>query len=337
MSSPPKWAEDAYREYGRRWCDRATPVYMGYRWASDKTPSGGKVPGWEATRLTGHHHYSLCWHEQIPNALNALITATGGLKARSDDEAQQGLRHLIRHGAVYAFGVAQGHNLALLHDMLPDRQLFGFDSFAGLSDEDDRSSRISAWRAGMFKAQATPAQLVEGAGGPSRTRVIRGFFNNTLTPALARSEGIRPAAFVDIDCDLHASSFAALDWLFREKIARVGTLIGYDDWWTIPCHKSFREGAGGSGTKIVKSPLSVGEGLAHREVTQRYGLRFLCIAGPCRMPPTLDNKPCHQHKQWGPIFLVTAVGSTEPHHGFEMSSRDVAAWITRVETCRSVG
>ena len=257
--------------------------------------------------------------------VQALVASVDKVAAAADDTS---VRHLVRHGDVYAFGVAQGHNMQLLSELLPGRKIWGFDSFDGLPEEDNAASRIEVWKRGMFKAQATPEKLVESAGGAGRARAIKGFFKDSLTPTLAKAEGMRPAAFVDIDCDLHESTLAALDWLFRERIVRPGTLIGYDDWWTIPCHKR-------RSSRGTVSPMDVGEGLAHREIAQRYGVRFQCVAGPCKMPPTMSS--CHQHNNWGPIFIVKEVGAATPADGFEFTAAQVDQWALGVRTCRNIG
>lgn len=74
-----------------------------------------------------------------------------------------------------------------------------------------------------------------------------------------------------MDCDLYASTQAALDFFFRNELLVVGSVLGYDDWWVLPC---------GSGNAHLH-PLDVGEGRAHREAALKWGVTFECIAGPC--------------------------------------------------------
>lgn len=114
-----------------------------------------------------------------------------------------------------------------------------------------------------------------------------------------------------------------------QGIARVGTLIGYDDFWTIPCDK-YKNG-GMRRAEVLGNPLDVGEGLAHLELTRRHGVRFECVGGPCKVSPTLIS--CHKHNGWAPIFLVTAIGARSPDPGFNFSSamRDM---MQMHKTCR---
>ena len=50
------------------------------------------------------------------------------------------------------------------------------------------------------------------------------------------------------------SAFQVLDYMFGERLARVGTLIGYDDWWTLKCFN------------CTDDVLSSGEARAHHEI-----------------------------------------------------------------------
>ena len=152
-----------------------------------------------------------------------------------------------------------------------------------------------------------------------------------------------------------------------------GTVVGYDDWWVIPC-------ANGGG-----HPCDSGEGRAHKEVAEAYGVEFLCLAGPCarRRPEAAaagrlsdggangtaagreqargqveeeeeeDEKkeraaggggggeggggtaPCDPFDTWGPLFLVAAVGSERPSTGFEMDAADMRAFHQTSELCRA--
>ena len=46
---------------------------------------------------------------------------------------------------------------------------------------------------------------------------------------------LRPALYVDIDCDFYGATLTALRFLFRHGLIVPGTLLGYDDWWTTAC------------------------------------------------------------------------------------------------------
>eukprot|EP00747_Dinoflagellata_sp_TGD_P108676 gnl/TRDRNA2_/TRDRNA2_170484_c4_seq2.p1 gnl/TRDRNA2_/TRDRNA2_170484_c4~~gnl/TRDRNA2_/TRDRNA2_170484_c4_seq2.p1 ORF type:complete len:228 (-),score=23.38 gnl/TRDRNA2_/TRDRNA2_170484_c4_seq2:96-779(-) len=66
-----------------------------------------------------------------------------------------------------------------------------------------------------------------------QTGFVVGFYNESLTPTLASQRGMKPALYVDIDCDLYDSSWQALDWLFASGLmvqGPTGTFVYFDDW-----------------------------------------------------------------------------------------------------------
>ena len=144
---------------------------------------------------------------------------------------------------------------------------FGFDSFMGLPPEDPKTlmppggiwregayslvtstTRTAAYLSGLSKDMKSKALVPEKflsrhrqpdvssavkyweaqlKAAEKRVRLIPGFYNETLTTKLAKE--MEPASYVDINCDLYVSTAHALQWLFKHRIARPGTLISYDD------------------------------------------------------------------------------------------------------------
>ena len=139
---------------------------------------------------------------------------------------------------IYQFGVYTGGTMMQIHQRIKSyRRMWGFDSFEGLPEE-TTGLRIEGkhWRPGGFSSKGalnvkTPEEAIRRVttklGNPSAT-LVRGFFNESL-PKMDLSS-CRPALLVDVDSDLYVSAKQALMWLFKHKIARVGTLIRYDDW-----------------------------------------------------------------------------------------------------------
>jgi len=137
------------------------------------------------------------------------------------------------------------------------------------------------------------------------------------------------------------------DFLFANRLVRVGTLIGYDDWWTISCFRFYRHAKqkrrkGFSSTTSPPahtrhiSPLSVGEGLAHQDITYKYRVLFQCVAGPCK--PVKNFSRCHLNNNWAPVFVVLAIGSHgDCGHGFEFSRSDELYWMENMKICPHVG
>lgn len=175
---------------------------------------------------------------------------------------------------------------------------------------------------------------------------IEGYFNESLSQdrfpdaATVAATGMGAASFVDVDCDLYESTRDALAFFFRTGLARPGTLFGYDDFWVLPCG----EGNGG----LEGGPLAVGEGRAHREAAEHFGVVFRCVAGPCSLPrgrlpalPTERPQQCGdewlRRSAWGVIFEVVSVGGKgNADHGFAMDEQDIAWFRANNDNCLSI-
>lgn len=267
---------------------------------------------------------------------------------------------------VYEFGVGNGDSLRLLSDTLepgvrnmssfrahflrspgaprlvtrPTRW-FAFDSFRGLPPTKS-SEHIRDWGAGRYSHEPRPSlarrwRRFEDRGG-APIDFVAGFYADSLDDGLVARLGLGPAMYVDIDCDLYESSAAALTFMLRHRLIVPGTVVGYDDWWVLPC---------GPGAEDV-SPLQVGEGRAHAEAAARFDVEFVCIAGPCREASgaaaavngtrlrTAINLHTHRDS-WGVLFVVASVGAGRGAPGFELSSSQAVQWKRESETCRSIG
>lgn len=257
---------------------------------------------------------------------------------------------LLPAGHVYVFGVGNGDSLLRFRDIFlrnevrlwerwsakpkslpapplkaPPTKWFGFDSFKGLPETSSEEKR-AGWHGGSYR---NPERGLRGlarqyfnednrqsSGIPYRVSLdlVAGFYNESLTPRTVRRYELKPAMFVEIDCDMHVSAFQALDFMFRHRLIVPGTLIGYDDWWVIPCAHVKRWAVDAAAQKSALAPSStvVGEGLAHAQISRRYDVEFVCIAGPCRAAPVGQG----HRAGWGPIFLVVSIGAGKGGTGF---------------------
>lgn len=104
-----------------------------------------------------------------------------------------------------------------------------FDSFEGLPDIQP-IDRQEIWKKGKLKTgEEQFISLVTRAGMPAeRLRTIKGFYNETLTPALTQELLPAKAAVIYIDCDLYHSTVPILK--FIPPFLQVGTIIVFDDW-----------------------------------------------------------------------------------------------------------
>lgn len=206
-------------------------------------PKDGLVPRWRA-RLVPH--------------LERLCALRGAAFCENRDVYEFG---------VYTGGYMRGLALELnTSGRVPFRKLWGFDSFQGLPSESETTRRTrvseSEWWPGAYSAaevfrdhslrsvQARLRSYIDDA----RVDFVAGYYNQSLTSTLRQTRDMRPALYVDIDCDLYISTAQALQWMQRSGLLEPAvTIIGYDDWFS-----------GGLG----------GERRAHTELASRHNLSF---------------------------------------------------------------
>jgi predicted O-methyltransferase YrrM len=120
-------------------------------------------------------------------------------------------------GLVLEFGVYAGSTLTHIADRLPDRPVYGFDSFEGLNEP---------WMyhgAGMFKVQGLPEV-------PGNVTLVKGLFQDTSAQFLASHPG--DIVFIHIDSDLYSSC----KYIFDAYGARIvpGSVILFDEYFNYP-------------------------------------------------------------------------------------------------------
>ena len=232
---------------------------------------------------------ALARHDTLCRSLRTVEKGVGSVSGLLPFNANR----LLLDGDVYQFGVFEGSSLARLVRIYDDprTRLWGFDTFSGLPSEEPNQTTTVTWKPGTFDVGGTASvpRIAQQIGLRGRGELLAGLFSDTLTPYLAMAKGMRPAVYVDVDADLYVSSRQALDWLFMQRLAVPGTVVGYDDFWVLPCIHG------------DPHPLEHGEGKAHAEVAEKYGVHFRCICGPCAL---------RNGGSWGwrTYFLVEAVG-----------------------------
>mmetsp|Transcript_375 Transcript_375/g.584 ORF Transcript_375/g.584 Transcript_375/m.584 type:complete len:315 (+) Transcript_375:152-1096(+) len=252
-------------------------------------------------------------------------------------------------GHIYEFGVYTGGSMGymracLLHCGAAPRRvtMWGFDSFQGLPGSATSDELKVGWKASFRSAdprssphwRAPPAQPEPGrplicpcqamhsnlSSGWDAERNYRhdvqwvqGWYDK-LNDSIVHERGTRPAAYIDIDADLYVSSLAALDFMFRNSLVVVGTLVGYDDWMIVPCRIQL-------GSSAV---LTVGEARAHAEITARYGVHFACVSGSCMCNGTAAVATSH-----GAIFKVLALGRAPGDTGYHPTALEYSRFMTK--------
>lgn len=241
---------------------------------------------------------------------------------------------LLRHGDVYQFGVARGWSLGRIIDVLDIRfggkagAVWGFDTFTGMPEETPGQPTIAIWSKGHFSpgGPAANASLARQLGG--RVQWVIGDYENSLTASLAQERGMRRARYVDIDCDLYRSAHLAIHWVFASKLVAPGTVVGYDDFWDLPCSMQRADQVSWS-----RHPLQSGEGKAHVDVSRGYGVSFRCICGPCQAMP-MDA--LRQYSSWRVYFVIESIeGDGRGTPGFTMPTEQREYFLAHNERCVS--
>lgn len=137
------------------------------------------------------------------------------------------------NGYYLEFGCHKARTMRLAWDTfhsLYDWDYVAFDSFEGLPEMEPLDS-MPLWKKGDLKtSDAEFIETVVGHGMPrEKLRIVKGFYKDSLTPALRDELLPQKAAVVYIDCDLHSSTASALD--FARDFLQKGTVVVFDDWF----------------------------------------------------------------------------------------------------------
>lgn len=120
-------------------------------------------------------------------------------------------------GEIIELGVHRGNSIKLIAKHVAPRTVWGFDSFAGLPEPWELSSK-STRKAGHFKC--SPPECGDNV------RLVEGFFDVSL-PAWIQQHNPPSMAFVHIDSDLYSSALCALTVL--DPLIQAGTIIVFDE------------------------------------------------------------------------------------------------------------
>lgn len=136
-------------------------------------------------------------------------------------------------GAVFEFGVFRGKSIRAIAKEIPNRRIFGFDSFCGLPEDWERSEG-DTYHKGHFDTELPTV--------PNNVTLIEGFFDQTLESFLEQHPH-DSVAFLHIDSDLYSSAIYILRTL--NHLIRPGTIIVFDelcDWTGQHIYDFWKEG-----------------------------------------------------------------------------------------------
>lgn len=131
------------------------------------------------------------------------------------------LKFCVKEAAAHAapddmfaeFGIFKGESLSHLCALVPDKTVYGFDSFEGLPED---------WGAVLHKDFFKLENLPEV---PANARLIKGWFKDSLPPFLSKQPAV--FAFIHIDCDLYSSTRDVLSAVVSRL--KPGTIIVFDE------------------------------------------------------------------------------------------------------------
>ena len=110
-----------------------------------------------------------------------------------------------------------------------DWTFVAFDSFEGLPEPspEDRSAIFAAGN--LSTEESTFVELCRSAGMPAdKLLTVKGFYDQSLTPALRDRLLPAKATAVYVDCDLYSSTVSVLEFIV--PFLQEGTIIVFDDW-----------------------------------------------------------------------------------------------------------
>jgi hypothetical protein len=139
-------------------------------------------------------------------------------------------------GDYYEFGLFRGYSFWYAQQAanrlnLDDMRFFGFDSFQGLPEIEGNDRKKGLFISGDYLCtqEEVTRQISEHGFDWSRAALIKGFFDQSLTPSIRAEHQMGPAALVLIDCDLYQSTVPVLR--FIEALLQEGTIVLFDDWY----------------------------------------------------------------------------------------------------------
>lgn len=177
------------------------------------------------------------WLNSMEERINQLEVHTIQRRCVAIDEISGYLALAELPGDYLEFGVSTGHTFAYAFKTLslfsPKMRFVALDSFEGLP-EAAGINKYEGYTGGFSRSDYVCAKdeflAHMAARGVDLSRVItvEGWFDKTLTPAMAQENKIEKIAVAWIDCDYYKSTVPVLK--FITPYLTVGSVIAFDDW-----------------------------------------------------------------------------------------------------------
>jgi hypothetical protein len=176
---------------------------------------------------------------------------------------------------IYQWGVFNGDSMKETIEYFNEKNLFiqkyfGFDTFAGMPDENAEEVDQESWKKGGINAQkffnvnsaeeclkCVYDKLIPCCKN-TELNLFMGLAENTNNLDNYVKYKFEPALIIDADFDIYTPTKYCLDFYIKNKIIVEGTFIYYDDWGGIRDWEN----------------MSKGEPRAHKEICSEYNIEF---------------------------------------------------------------
>jgi len=144
------------------------------------------------------------------------------------DVLRRAVKEITLDGLILEFGVYTGGTAKILSKLLPDKTIYGFDSFEGLPED-----WYGKYTKGTFNLRGIIPKL------PKNVIPIKGRFETTIGPFLREHQQDK-VAFINFDADLYLPTATVIDVLLLWERIVPGTVLYFDEFISKSYSDEFR-------------------------------------------------------------------------------------------------
>jgi hypothetical protein len=198
----------------------------------------------------------------------------------------------LKNMDIYQFGVFNGDSMREIVNIASNINLDfntfnGYDVFSGMPKETNEPIFQDSWD----PEKDPDAFNIVKKFGLNDSKQVSSFIENSLytfnnqykykiydglvEETLPKCNDLKTAFYIDIDLDIYSPSKFVLDYMFKNNLITVGTLIGYDDWGGTPNFENYEHG----------------ESRAHKEICEKFNIKANKLF-------QIGNEFPHVHNVW---------------------------------------
>ncbi len=118
--------------------------------------------------------------------------------------------------------------------------IYTFDSFSGLPEVKEGDEHLHWYKGLMAHQEQEVMAKVKRHSFPERNfHIVKGYFENSLTPQLQEQLKQFKPAFINIDCDYYSSTMTVFNWLL--PLLGSGAIFRFDDIWAFQGNPEYGE------------------------------------------------------------------------------------------------